>query len=720
MLKAYPKKIDLENCEDEPIHLIPNVQNHGFVLVVDDDQIVQCSSNLYDFTGKQAQQLLKQSLSALFSEEAMSAFQKWKRKPLDHIPFQVTINSESFLCIPHANEEVIVLDFEPLSDQWDASEFQQEMLSVYRKLSVTKTLQELTDRSAELIKELLGYDRVMVYRFDEDWNGTVFSEAKEDRLEGFKGLWYPASDIPEMARKLFLKQGVRLLSDISETYSHLTPTVNPKTGSLTNVSNSHMRGSSPIHIEYLNNMKVGATLNCAIVVDHKLWGLVSCHHYSKKYVDFQRRQSVMLLSEMLSNQLAQQKTAAYLANLKDTSAVRTKLLDHISKDWDIINGLTVFEPTAIDIIKSDGFAICYEGEIETVGDTPSHARIWDLLKQLNTAATFDNGSFATNCLKKHVKCSDEEARAYAGTLTQKLTNTGENALIWFRPEQPRTVTWAGNPYSTKNAATKEARLSPRKSFEKWTEQVEYTSTPWADFELAATAQLAQDVKNVIVTKFGEISELNKKLESLNKELESFSYSISHDLRGPLRGIDGFAQILIEDYSDVLDDMGKKSLNHIINSAERMNELMDGILSYSGLSQKRLAPSKCNVNQLCDEVIVFNDLKNKYPEVTFSVQDDLPTITGDRAMVFQLFSNLLSNAFKYSSKSDKPKVSITAYTDGNHNIFEINDNGIGFDMKYIDKIFGIFTRLDDKAYKGTGVGLAIVQRIIQKHNGEIWA
>ncbi|KQC32254.1 hypothetical protein AAU57_02130 [Nonlabens sp. YIK11] len=717
-LTRYPSKTDLETCEQEPIHLIPKIQQHGFVIVLDkEDKIIQVSDNINRFLEVEIDAVLSSHIETICEPSTLSLLQEWKKNKRSHVPFTFSSSGKEFTAIPHAIEDMTYMDLEPIASDWDSFAFQQEMLDTLKQLNTANNESELTGMAATLLKELLGYDRVMIYQFDENWNGTVVAESKEDHLESWKGLHYPAGDIPANARKLFLEQGVRILSDVSSTYSDIVPTVNPVLKSLVPTGQSHLRGSSPIHIEYLNNMKVAATLNCAIVKDEQLWGLIACHHYSAKFVNFHKRKSCQLLAEMFSNQLTVKNTKWVLKKVNDSTNTRAKLIKHISKNWDLVAGVCDHKITGKDLINCDGFAIIYNNEYRTVGHCPTRSVAEQLMNELEHQLS-KKRCYASNSLVKDFEWMEPLAADFSGLLCHKIGVDDQEAVMWFRKEQRAHVTWGGKN-DKQDQKEKSERLSPRKSFEKWTEELRYTSVEWQDFEQAAASAFVDDLQSVIVSRYGEVNRLNKQLESLNQELESFSYSVSHDLRGPLRGIDGFAQILMEDYADTLDEYGKNSIKIIIQSAEKMNRLMDDILSYSGLSSVEVISDYQDAASLCESIIVEHRLKEKYPNTTVSIQDSMPSIYGDKTMVLQLFSNLITNAFKYSSKVDHPKIEIGSYNKDDKTIYYVKDNGIGFDPQYQDKIFGVFTRLFTTEYEGSGVGLAIVQRIIFKHDGKIW-
>lgn len=712
-MKSYPKITDINKCEDEPIHLIPNVQQFGCLLVLDyKNTIIQCSNNTLDIINIASQELLDTKID--------------KHIPLDlkntsgNNPIITTCNTIPILINVHEYENYIILDIEQLSDtDWDQFQFQQYMINSLNNLSNCNNLTDLSNNITQTTKDLFDYDRVMLYKFDEHWNGQIIAETKEEHLTSWLGINYPATDIPANARQLFLKQGVRVISNVEETNAALTPTVNCVTNSLTDISKSHFRAASPFHIEYLKNMKVSATLTCAIVNDDKLWGLIACHNYSAKSLSFQKRQACLLYSKMISNQISIKQSNFYLQKINNHSTVRLKLVENMSEKWDLIKGLTQHNVTGLNLLESDSFIIAYNDTIYNLGNTLEQTILRKLIKELEQL-TKQSDYFFSNNISKDIDWLKSYSKDISGVMYFRISKKSNESVLWIRKEKIDTKIWGGNLDKINIEKETNSRLSPRKSFEKWSQNVKHTAVKWEAHEVSAAKALVNDIKNIIVTKFSEVNKLNKQLRNLNQELESFSYSVSHDLRGPLRGIDGFANILKEDYFDVLDDFGKESVETIINSAEKMNSLMDDILSYSGLSKVDKIDDYHNLNNIISDVLKDNDLLKNNPKTNITINPNLPEIFGDKMMIYQLISNLITNAFKYSSKVENPKIEIDYYNDGEKNIYFVKDNGIGFKPEYSKKIFGVFMRLTNKDYSGTGVGLAIAQRIVYRHSGDIWA
>jgi len=218
----------------------------------------------------------------------------------------------------------------------------------------------------------------------------------------------------------------------------------------------------------------------------------------------------------------------------------------------------------------------------------------------------------------------------------------------------------------------------------------------------------------------ELQRSTAQLEVANKELEAFSYSVSHDLRAPLRAINGFVSILVEDYEKALDAEGKRICGIIQSNATKMGQLIDDLLSFSRLIRSEFKHSKIDMDSLVKSVIADFEVQQDLSQKNVHIHD-LPQTSGDKNMIKQVWINLISNALKYSSKNEHVQIDIGSYPDQNEIVYYIKDNGVGFNMEYVHKLFGVFHRLHSmNEFEGTGVGLAIVQRIIKRHRGRVWA
>ncbi len=211
----------------------------------------------------------------------------------------------------------------------------------------------------------------------------------------------------------------------------------------------------------------------------------------------------------------------------------------------------------------------------------------------------------------------------------------------------------------------------------------------------------------------------EKLEDANQELEAFAYSVSHDLRVPLRAIDGFSRIMIEDYEDTLDEEGVRLLGIIRDNTKKMGQLIDDILLLSRAGRQEMNLIELDMNALADAVYREFNSQTQGRDINFQVED-LPKVYGDRSLIFQVFINLIGNSIKFTRNKNPAEILVGASEEKDKYIFYVKDNGAGFDMKYLNKLFGLFQRLHSpEEFEGTGVGLSIVQRIIKRHGGDVW-
>jgi len=717
----YPEEIDLSSCEKEPIHIIGVTQAHGVLVACDRDtgKISQVGENSKEYFGIPAESLLGSGLESILEEDHIKKiFQAIEEEGV--FPIEETrLNGNRFVVIPHTTSENLILDVEPIKDKTNSFEFQKELSSILNTLNASEDAQSLCDDAAKITKSIFGYDRVMIYKFDEEWNGKVIAEELNEGMESWLGLQYPASDIPKQARQLFLKNRVRTISDVNYSPVKILPQLSPLTNAPLDLTNSKLRGVSPIHIEYLQNMGVGASLTAALISNGKLWGLLACHHYKPKFINYYQRQTCEFLIQIFSNELSLKDSNNFLVNIAKLDDLRIKLISQIHQENNIKKGLSSQPTKLTDLFKCGGAAIVLNGKIKRVGETPGKKEIKKLTREF--LAKKKDSLFFSNHLSNFYPESQNFKNTGSGILSLRLGQSDRDFLIWFRPEIIQSVDWGGNPESKATYDEEKKRLTPRKSFEKWTEQLTGVSDTWKDFEISGARKLSESVSYVILeNQKKEIDTLNEQLIEAHNELELFSQGLSHDLKAPLRGIDGYAHILKEDHYTDLHKEGQMAVDTILSSVEEMQELIDNILSFAGVSNQDINKNTNSTDTMIRDIFASFNIKSNYPQSRIIVEENLPKIVGDKRMLSQVWSNLIINALKYSEKAENPQIEIGSEVQGRRTVYYVKDNGIGFDPKFKEEIFNLFSRHSGDKYPGTGIGLAIVKKIIEKHNGEIWA
>ena len=627
------------------------------------------------------------------------------------------MNGQKYMLLPHISNDNLLLDFEPVKKVQDPFIFQKELTGILNRFQKATSLEGLSNEAAILTRKLFGYNRVMVYRFDEEWNGEVVAECKEENMESWLGLHYPSTDIPEQSRNLFLKHRVRMITDVNYDPVPIEPEYSPLTGEPLDISLSGLRAVSPVHIEYLQNMGVGASLSAAVVVNGKLWGLIACHHNSKKYLDFYQRESCRFLVQMFSTEITLLETSSLLSRSELTENIRRQLMAQMEYHRDILTALNRDTVKFTDLVNCTGGAIYYANRWELSGTTPTPEQLDSLLK--NFLKKQSKNLFLT----RNISALFPEAEAYyekaSGLLSLKISEN--KYVLWFRPQVVQVIDWGGNPNLKVHYNEKENRISPRKSFEKWSEKLTGFSEPWHQIDKNNAQYLRENISYILLDiQRKEIEALNEKLLAANKELELFSYGLSHDLRAPVRGMEGFLKILQEDHGEQLGEEGNHMLDMSNGLVEKMNTLIDDLLEYFRLGHSaEIRRETVDITSVLKEVVDLFNIPINFPKTRLVLQPDLPVVTGDPRMIFQLWSNLLSNALKYSSEEEEPLVEIGCEDIGGRMRFFVKDNGIGVQKEFKEEIFETFRRAAGSRFKGTGVGLAIVKRIVEKHRGEVW-
>ena len=661
--------------------------------------------------------LLQQPLSKLVGKKEIEKLKELSSLNVNSWSEEVVINTTRFVMLAHESKGHYILDFEPLQEVPDAYFFQRRLTKILNEFQTAASVEKMSVSATQMIRNLYGYDRVMVYKFDEEWNGEVIAESKEEGMESWLGLRYPATDIPAQSRKLFLKHRVRIIVDVASKAVPIEPQISPVTGEPLDISRSNLRAVSPIHIEYLQNMQVGASLSAAIVVNEKLWGLIACHHNTAKFLNFYQRESIKFLAQTFSTEVTLHETSGLINQSNISEKTRRQLVVQINREKDIIAALSKNKIKFTDLFSCGGGAIYYRGNWELIGNTPGKNQLESLLEHLIKEQS--KSLFST----RNLSAIFPEAEAYkeiaSGLLSLKVS---ENKYIfWFRPEVIEEVTWGGNPNNKAFYNEKEQRLSPRKSFEKWSEKLTGIAKEWQELEKNTARLFKENISHVLlIRQREEIEALNKQLTEANKELELFSYGLSHDLRAPIRGMDGFLNILEEDHSHELSKPAKELLEMSRALTVRMNDLIDNILEYSRLSHlENLEIESIDTSSLINEVLELFNARGSFPKTSFTVQGALPKMIGDKRLLFQLWANIIGNAFKYSAGAVAPRVEVGSTSKAGREVFYVKDNGIGIQPEFREKIFETFKRAVGSKFRGSGIGLAIVKKIIEKHKGEIW-
>lgn len=719
--------IDWTNFEEEQIHFYDYIQPHGVLLALEEPQlnILQVSNNTATIFGIPPEEMLQKPLRKFFAKSQIAKLKKIiahnEFDSINSIKFRLK-TAENYLFIDgivHRNNDgLLLVELEPSTSNNELQflNFYHLIKSSALKLRTTPKFSDMCQILVQEVRKITGFDRAMLYKFDRDWHGHVIAEDKQEELEPLLGLHYPSADT-KPCRKLFGLNWVRLIPDINAQSVKIVPDRNPISKSPLDLTFSVLRGVSPCHREYLQNMGVTATLVISLTKERELWGLISCHHYSPRYIAYEVREACEFLGQVMSVELAvkeDNENYEYRVELKD---VRAKLIEYMSAEDNFIDGLIKHRPNLLDIANASSAVVWWSGDCTVVGKAPETSEIKELIDWLEN--NIAENVFHTDSLS-HLYSAAENYQGIASGLLSISISDG-HYILWFRPEFIQTVNWAGNPHQTVLERVDDrgtARLSPRGSFEAWKEIVRRRSLPWKSCEIEAVRDLRNAIINIVLLQADEMAKLARELERSNAELEKFAFIASHDLQEPLNLVSSYVQLLEMRYQDRLDEDAKDFIGFAVEGVNHMQTLIDDLLAYSRVGRKGKEFAPTDVEMVLNRALT--NLQSRILETGAEIaHDPLPTAIVDDTQLTQLFQNLLSNAMKF--RSDRPlEIQIGVRQQNRMWLFSVRDNGIGIEPQFCDRIFLIFQQLHARdEYPGTGIGLAICKKIVERHGGSIW-
>lgn len=520
---SEPDTLSLTNCDREPIHVPGSIQPHGCLLACDvsANRIIRHSMNSSALLGVETD-LIGQNIETVLGSEAAHSVRNALARTQDGgrstlLFGQLTTSGRRFDIAVHRFKGAVIIELEPAESAVAGPlELARSMIG---RVTAIESIARLVRDTSRLINAMLGYDRVMVYKFGPDGSGKVVSETKRGDLESFLGQYFPASDIPQQARALYLLNTIRIISDANFERIPVYPVLDAS-GEPLDLSFAHLRAVSPIHCEYLRNMGVGASMSISIIVDGKLWGLIACHHYSPRTLTMAERVAAEMFGEFFSLHLAalQHKTRLDAASTtRDALARFTR--DAVASE-DIGETLRSHLADFLKLIPADGVGIWLDGTWTAQGSAPPKGFAPSLTQ---FAAKVSDGSiWATHHLSSNLAEAESFADVAAGVMVVPLSQRPRDYLFFFRKEVVQTLDWAGNPDKTYQTGPFGERLTPRKSFAIWKQTVTLQSEPWTDedreFAEATRAALVEVVLQHSELLSDERAKAEVRQRMLNEEL----------------------------------------------------------------------------------------------------------------------------------------------------------------------------------------------------------
>lgn len=495
------QQVDLTNCDREPIHIPSRVQSFGALVSVTTDWIINhLSENAQEFLEVDKDIRVGLPLAEIFSEDAIHSL----RGRLQYLVVedsverlfdqQLTETGPAFDIAIHRSGRSIVIEVER-GDDTSKGDYLGYLKPMIARIERSATVQHLCDAAAAQVKAITQFDRVMIYRFRPDDSGEVIAEACNPDAESFKGLRYPASDIPKQARALYKRNLLRIIADVHDEGVPVLPVTSPE-GEPLDLSLSTTRAVSPIHLEYLRNMGVGASMSISIIVRDRLWGLIACHHNTPKTVSYPIRSLAELFGQMFALVLDQKESDERAEQTARAQILHDQIMAQLVDGNSLADNFSLIANAIGAVVPFDGIAGWLDGTYLTQGQTPTKEEFSALVPFLNT--TVASSVYASHELSKRCLAAEAFADRAAGALAIPVSRMPRDYLVLFRREIAQSVLWAGNPDKPVTVGPNGARLTPRKSFETWKQIVKNQSSEWTELEVRTAEQLRVTLLEVVL------------------------------------------------------------------------------------------------------------------------------------------------------------------------------------------------------------------------------
>lgn len=697
------------NCEEENIHLCGKIQNFGYLIVFDLEQkCIAISENCNDWLTEKASLGLHQKLNYFLpfikDEDNKNSIKPDILLVTKHsTSYKVFLGRKKFQLSTYTLGNHLFFEFEENeNNKLNLS----ELNSLQSKFEHTDNLWQAL---CESIYKINGFDRIMIYQFMADDSGMVIAEKTTDRqVEKLLGYRYPEFDIPKQARELYLKNHSRQVPDIfADTVSILG--LEPSQIDLTN---SQIRALSPIHLQYLQNFGVRASSSFSIIIDEQLWGLVICQHFTPKYISYDNRCLSLFITQYAANKYSAVRERLNLQQIQSIKELELELKEKLYSNMSWENTLKELAPQLISKLCAHGLIIKSPEYCYKIGETPHEA----ILHKIHAAINKESGD--KNIFKTHEFTLDTYSGLnnsnWAGIARITLDKEHNHVIYFFRKEITIQKKYAGlaEKYPIYSEEKKAYVYSPRTSFQLWINEIKGQSEKWSTFDNEFLSRIYKLVQKSIIQKINVVKLLNEKLIETNNKLDTYTHQLAHELKNPLTTIKINAQFI-----QLHQDMSREKINQFMEKINDSTKLICEIIT------KTLESTKSTPNMLVYETIntntiirqTINEALEAYNTNKCEVQlGELHPIYGERTLLYQLFMNLINNAIKFSSKQELTILNIYSNKEKNNTVYFIKDNGIGINDSEQKEIFSMFKRLSNASqYEGSGIGMSIVKRIVDR-------
>jgi light-regulated signal transduction histidine kinase (bacteriophytochrome) len=707
---AAPRRVDLQNCGDEPIHLPGSIQPHGVLLFLTDaGRIEGWSANVG--TVADALPVLGQPYDALGLPQAVTAL---IQETLDMMesgesPATVTavaIRDRDYDCVVHAHMHRVIVEFEARDvGMAEVAQFAIKAHSSIDRLRRQRSIDGLLESAVRQIRDFTGFDRVMAYRFRSDDSGDVVAEARRDDLVPYLGQRYPAGDIPPQARRLYVLNTLRMIADVGY---QAVPLLGAEGSTPLDMSFAVLRSVSPIHVEYLQNMGVGASMSVSIVIHDRLWGLIACHHMGPKRVPYSVRMAADVLAQVIASTLQGIEAREEADLVEHAAKVRTSLVESLLLEEDPLEALVEHGDGLLESTHAQALVVSQYGRVVCRGVDQA---LGEAIVASLPAEPHD--IVARTSVEEWPDAVRPLLGKWVGMLGLPFDPATGGWCVLLRTEQIEEVAWGGKPQKTQAGPLGE-RLTPRGSFEAWHETVRGLAHPWEDGILTHARMMLGELARVSNARRAQTESTRAQLLAM----------LGHDLRDPLHSINMAGMVLERtDGGSNKGTLGKR----IQSSSNRMQRMIGQVLDMSridrGLSLG-IDLHPVDLAALVEDMV--EEARLAYPTIAYELNIDLHTVghafvLADGGRLGQVISNLLSNARHHGEPNQPITIRLAPQADAGLAVLEIANASAPIPAETEAALFNPFKRSslnNPRNRTGMGLGLYIAQQIVREHEGEI--
>lgn len=712
---VVPARLDgvgLHDCDAEPIHVPGHVQPHGALLAFDAQGLLRnWSGNCAALIGV-APRLLQPWSEMGWPQAVTDALARVRDEAAGRTeptpPQLVDIDAADGLLaeldvVVHGHGGRVIVEFERRArDDLGDGRFLARVHRLVDRLQRQRDMLPLLATVTDEVRVLTGFDRVMLYRFLHDDSGEVVAEARRDDLDPLLGMRYPASDIPAQARRLYVLSTLRLIADVADAP---VPVLGHPEDPPLDMSHAVLRSVSPIHVEYLRNMGVHASMSISIVIDGRLWGLVACHHDSPRRVSYAVRTACDLVAQVLAARIAGLDGAARAALALQAARTRARLAESLQAQEDLLAAHAPLLAELVQMFQSDAVAVLHNGRRLCAGPVDE--------AQLDVVAgSLPGGTHWVERSDRGDWPADAQARigGWVGLLAIGFDPSADGWVLVLRQEQTQQVRWAGRPEKVYRQGPRGPRLSPRGSFAEWRETVRDRAVPWSDAERTAGRHLQVDLQREAMARHADLERARTQMLAV----------LGHDLRDPLHTIRMAAGALERTQGgDVPQRIGER----IKSSSGRMERLVGHLLDLGRIHSGRgleVHPAPADLAVLLRDVVDEVRVAHPTRELTLQAPDQLQAVF-DADRLAQVVSNLLNNAHQHGSPNHGITVSLRPLGDGQAIVLDVRNVAPPLAPEVADHLFQAFKRrVADGAsrHRGLGLGLYIAHHLVAQHGGTL--